>query len=151
MADDMWTKFVKKKRKKKDQIWLNFAKNNIRILQQIKPTVCDNCANLTKKNEKTILGPRMAMVYFGILIIKKKQRVAFIVMQYCGNTDYEKILTDVRSEAEPRTGRNKTGDIQMVLVCYGVLSAINLERFPRSGFPKGISVYHRDTSVIVLQ
>ena len=69
MADDRWTKFVKKKRKKKDQIWLNFAKNNIRILQQIKPTVCDSCANLTMKNEKTILGPRMAMVYFGILII----------------------------------------------------------------------------------
>jgi len=92
------------------------------------------------------------MVYFGIPIFKKQQqRVAFIVMQYCGNTDYDKILTDARSGAELRTDGNKLGDIQVVLVCRVILSAINPEGFPRSGFLKDISVYHRDASVIVLQ
>ena len=62
----------------------------------MKATVCDNSANITKKKEKTIFGPHNAMVYFGILIFKNQNRVAFIVMHYCGNTDYEKNSTEVR-------------------------------------------------------
>ena len=79
--------------------------------------------------------------------------MAFIVLQDLGNTDYKQILTDMRSAAaETRTGGTISGGIQVVLVYYGgILSAFNPEGFPRSGFPKGISVYHRDTSVIVLQ
>ena len=79
--------------------------------------------------------------------------MAFIVIHYCRNTDHEKNSTDVKlSAAKPRTGEDKSGEIQeVVLVYYGILSAINPEGFPRSGFLKGISVYHRDTSVIVLQ
>ena len=72
-------------------------------------------------------------------------------MQYCGNTDYDKILTDARSGAKSMTDGNKLGGIQVVLVCRVILSAIHPEGFPRSGFPKDISVYRWDTSVIVLQ
>ena len=125
-----------------------------KILPELDTTVCDNSArNFTKKKEKTIFGPRHPTLYFGIVIIKKSNRVAFIVMQDYGNTDYEQNLTDVRSgAAEPTTSGNITGGIRVVLVYYGgILSVINPEGFPRSGFLKGISVYHRDTSVIVLQ
>ena len=155
MADDMWTKYVKKKRVKTNKIWLKIAENISRKIVK-KPVVDFNSTNneeFAKKNEKTIFGPRHPTLYFGIVIIKNINRVTFIVMQDTGNTDYEQNLTDVRSAAaaETRTGGTISGGIQVVLVYYGgILSAFNPEGFPRSGFPKGISVYHRDTSVIVL-
>ena len=67
-------------------------------------------------------------------------------MQDNGNTDYEQNLTDVRSgAAEPRTSGNISGGI-------GILwGYTNPEGFPRRGFLKGISVYHKDTNLIVLQ
>ena len=126
-------------------------KNYLKILQGMKSTLCDNSTNFTKTKEKTIFGSRHSTLYFGIVKIKNINRVAFIVMQNIGTTNYEQNSTDVKSGAEKsRTGENITGGIQVVLVGYGILSA-NPEGFPRSGFPKGISVYHRDTSVIVLQ
>ena len=129
-----------------------------KILPELDTTVCDNSArNFTKKKEKTIFGPRHPTLYIGIVIIFN--RVAFIVMQDNGNTDYEQNLTDVRSgAAEPRTGVNELGSIQKVLVYYrGILSVINPdaarlkkvflsnhnsapEGFPRNGCWKGDSV-----------
>ena len=124
-----------------------------KISQEIKSKVCDNSArNVTKKKEKTIFGSRHPTLYFGIVIIKNINRVAFIVMQDIGTTDYEQISTDVRyGAADSRTRENSLGGIQVVLVCYGLPSVINPEGVSRSGFPKGMSVYHRDASVIVLQ
>ena len=56
----------------------------------------------------------------------------------------------MRSGADTRTGVTIAGGNQVKL--YGVvLSAFIPEGSPRSGVLKGISVYHRDTSVIVLQ
>ena len=122
-----------------------------KVSQEMDTIVCDISARFTKKKEQTIFGPSMAMVYFRILILKKQQRVTFIVMQYCWVTDYEQILTDVRSGADTRTGVTIAGGNQVKLYGVVLLSAFIPEGSPRSGVLKGISVYHRDTSVIVLQ
>ena len=124
----MWTKFVKKKRVKKNKIWSKITENTIRKIVK-KPVVDCNSTNneeFAKKKEKTIFGPRHPTLYFGIVIIKSN-RVAFIVMQDNGNTDYEQNLTDVRSGAEePRTGVNELGcSIQKVLVYYGDILTIS--------------------------
>ena len=123
MADDMWEKNVKKKREKRDKIWLKVAENTISEIVK-KPAVDFNSTNneeFAKKNEKTIFGSRHPTLYFGIVIIKNINRVAFIVMQDIGTTDYEQISTDVRyGAAESRTGENMLVGIQVVLVYDGI-------------------------------
>ena len=112
MADDRWTKYVKKKRFKTNKILSKITENTIRKIVK-KPVVDFNSTNneeFAKKKEKTIFGPRHPTLSIGIVIIFN--RVAFIVMQDNGNSDHEQNLRDAKSNIWSRNKENQdTNDL----------------------------------------